>query len=78
MKYLILTTRVDFGTYNVDCVYSWGYQIWKDSDVTFQRVKGIAGKRKTLTVDGNTANNVQEATLKGNSGSGSLGNTGIH
>lgn len=75
---------VTFGTYNMNCVYSWGYQIWKDGHVTVQRVKGIAGKMKPLKAsdsnpagtNGTDANNVFYNVLNSTNAYTGLGMTG--
>ncbi len=55
--------RLDFGTFNTSCAYSWGYQIWRDSHVVYQSIQGIAGKRNPLRVDGTNAKNVYNSVI---------------
>lgn len=51
--------RLEFDTYNKDCVYSWGYQVWNKGIVKYEKVKGIAGKRKPSRIgELNPTNNV--------------------
>ncbi|MFN8673689.1 MAG: S8/S53 family peptidase [Candidatus Sericytochromatia bacterium] len=64
--------NVKFQTYNRSCVYSWGYQIWKNGNVTYTNVQGIAGKMKpSIPFTKNIANNVYNQYLNAS-------NTGVY
>jgi hypothetical protein len=57
------TGHIEFMTYNKSCVYSWGYQIWKQGRAYKERIKGIAGKNKPFLASSTTpANNVLSST----------------
>lgn len=59
---------IEFKTYNKNCIYSWGYQIWNSGVVIANHLSGIAGKNKPFQSNSllQPANNVSDSWITKN------------
>ncbi|MEK7433494.1 MAG: S8 family serine peptidase [Cyanobacteriota bacterium] len=53
-----IPSQINLDTYNASCVYSWGYQVWRNGKILAESTQGIAGKRKPLRYNDGSYNEI--------------------